>query len=404
MQSNVRVSLGADRFRNDLKDLLPVLPGTKVGLAVSGGPDSMALAWLAQHTLHDVGLRIAVVDHGLRTDSAREAALVQERVAALGLHADILTWTPPAPVRSRKMERARLARYALLRQWALENGILRVWLGHHADDQRETIALRQAQGARGEGLRGMDAMRTDAEVLFERPVLRWSKADLLEICALNQLPFVSDPTNTDPKTGRGRLRAENAGKAAATMPASMPTQVRARTAGLVSHPLGHIWARRDGFGAPELRAACAWVRGGHYAPTARQTQTALLDLVRPAGRLALFGCVVENRSGGWILVTRETRRSNPLIPAQMEDGQWRVDDRWIVDQPGGQWAFLGVTSGKGIPGLTSRAAASCLTWNGQVPTFDGTRLVWAGNGAVFAPRRPLFVPLKAVEAGDKRAL
>ena len=87
MQSNVRVSLGADRFRNDLKDLLPVLPGTKVGLAVSGGPDSMALAWLAQHTLHDVGLRIAVVDHGLRTDSAREAALVQERVAALGLHA-----------------------------------------------------------------------------------------------------------------------------------------------------------------------------------------------------------------------------------------------------------------------------------------------------------------------------
>lgn len=384
-------NLVVDRFRSDLAKLPPIPVGSWLGLAVSGGPDSTALAWLSRTVLPDVQLRVAVVDHGLRPESAAEAALVQQRMQALGLEADILTWTPPQNLKSAKMEQARLARFWLLQGWAMERGLLRVWLGHHADDQRETIAMRQRQGTSIEGLRGMDQTRPAPETLFERPLLFWRKDDLVQVCRDNDLPFVEDPTNRDVRTERGRLRAtgelltepltSNMAHASAQSP---------QTAGMVTHELGHLWVRRETLTAEAVQAGCAWVRGGHYAPSIDRAQQTV-DGLAQIPRVALFGCVVEHRSGNWVLIAREARRQNALHPRRMEDGRWRVDDRWIVDQPGGEWGFVGATVLTGADGLVSRATAACLAWNGAVPRFDGSALVWAQNRAVFAPRRPLIL-------------
>lgn len=382
---------GVDRFRSDLAKLPLVPAGSRLGLAVSGGPDSTALAWLSRTALPDVHLRVAVVDHGLRPESAAEAALVQQRMQAMGLEADILTWTPPQNLKSAKMEQARLARYWLLQGWAKQRGLLRVWLGHHADDQRETIAMRQRQGTSIEGLRGMDQTRLAPETLFERPLLFWRKDDLVQVCRDNDLTFVEDPTNRDVSTERGRLRATGELHTEPHAPDLAHSSARrAQTAGMVTHELGHLWVRREALTAEALQAGCAWVRGGNYAPSIERAQRTV-DGLAQARRVALFGCVVEHRSENWVLIAREARRQNALNPRRMEDGRWRVDDRWIVDQPGGEWGFVGATVLTGADALVARATAACLTWNGAVPRFDGSALVWERTRAVFSPRRPLIL-------------
>ena len=382
----VRPNLDVERFRLDLKQLPPVLPGTKLGLAVSGGPDSTAMCWLAQQALDGVDLRVAIVDHGLRPESAAEAVLVRNRLRALGVEPEILTCVPPSNLQSRKLEWARLARFHHLQEWALASGILRIWLGHHADDQRETIAMRHAQGAAGEGLRGMDAVRGEAQVIFERPLLTWLKQDLVRVCEDQALPFVSDPTNTDVTTRRGSLRAADLPRSKAASPPheGSPSQISA----MVAHALGHAWVRLDGVSVAELRSACAFVRGGHYAPSWDRTARALVGL-KASGRAALFGCVVEQRTGQWILIAREARRQNRLLAKQMETGQWRVDDRWVVDHPDGDWSFVGQDFMAGAEDEVMRATAACLRWNGSLPHVEGARLIWPGNSAIFSPRRPL---------------
>ena len=380
----------ADRFRRDLTQLPPALPGTKLGLAVSGGPDSTALSWLAQRVLDGVDLRVAIVDHGLRGESAAEAELVRDRLRSMGFDPEILTCVPPADLKSGnragKMEWARGARYHHLQKWASEHGILRIWLGHHADDQQETIVMRQQQGATGEGLRGMDPVRAESAVIFERPLLSWLKQDLVQLCEDQALPFVSDPTNADLGTQRGRLRAE--GLVSSVPVKHAPQTSLTQTGAIVAHCLGHAWIKRDVLTAAELRSVCAWVRGGHYAPSRERTSRALLGL-KMSERATLFGCVIEQRSENWILIAREARPQNPLRAKQMETGQWRVDDRWVVDRADGEWSFVGQDAIEGAADLVVRATAACLRWNGNLPRFEKERLIWPDNSAVFCPRRPL---------------
>ena len=299
----------------------------------------MAMAALTAAAFPEVQHCAAVVDHGLRPDSAQEAETVRQRLIALGFKASVLTWTPPFTVKTRKMERARLARYGLLSQWARANGIVRMWVGHHSDDQAETVALRHEQGTGIEGRRGMDAVRTDADVIYERPLLAWTKAELLEVCEDRELSFVTDPSNSDLSSGRGRIRGSDRDT---EVPPSKTVIRTATPRGLVPNRFGFLWARSDLLDPETLRQAVAWVRGGHYAPSTAQALQAHEGLCR-SGRVALFGCVVEQRTAGWSLIARETRANNPLVPKLTEDGTWRLDDRWSLENPEGE-----VLSGKHI--------------------------------------------------------
>ena len=120
-----------------------------VAVAVSGGGDSLCLAWLARHWRPT--LLALVVDHGLRADSAQEARWTVERLRHMGLTARLLTLTD-LPYGPGIAARARQARYAALAQACHDAGCVDLLLGHQADDQAETACMRERAGSGPDGL------------------------------------------------------------------------------------------------------------------------------------------------------------------------------------------------------------------------------------------------------------
>lgn len=177
-------------------------------LAVSGGPDSVALAALCAEVARGRGgppLLVASVDHGLRPESAAEAAGVARFAAELGLPARVLVWEGHKPARGLQAE-ARRARYALLAQAARAAGARAVVTAHHRDDQAETVLMRLAAGSGLSGLAGMRPLARRHGLVVARPFLGIAKDRLVATCLARGLPFVEDPANRAPRFARARLR------------------------------------------------------------------------------------------------------------------------------------------------------------------------------------------------------
>lgn len=179
-------------------------------LAVSGGPDSIALMWLAarwRRTLtHGPRLIAVTVDHGLRAEAAREAREVKRQARTLDLPHRTLRWTGAKP-KSGLPAAARAARYRLLAQAARSSGATHILTAHTRDDQAETLLMRLL---RGSGVAGLAAMARETErdgVVLVRPLLQVSKSQLVATLKKAKLGFADDPTNRDPHFTRPRLRA-----------------------------------------------------------------------------------------------------------------------------------------------------------------------------------------------------
>lgn len=177
-------------------------------LAVSGGPDSIALMLLAAEWARRRSqlIYIATVDHRLRKDSAFEAEQVAAWAAALRLPHVTLVWEGPRP-KSKIQELAREARYDLLLRHAAIVGADIVATAHHADDQAETILFRLLRGSGIGGLSGMAAALERGEIIHSRPLLQCSKTELIAVCRAKAQPFISDPSNQNPAYARTRMRA-----------------------------------------------------------------------------------------------------------------------------------------------------------------------------------------------------
>lgn len=190
------------RFAQDL-DALRREPG-KLGLAVSGGPDSVALLLLANAALPGA-VEAATVDHGLRPGSAAEAAEVARLCAELGVpHAVLSVTVAPGNVQSE----ARVARYAALAEWASAREIDGLLTAHHADDQAETLLLRLNRASGVAGLAGTRARGQvpGTEMPLLRPLLAWRKAELEALVAKAGITAALDPSNADDRFDRARLR------------------------------------------------------------------------------------------------------------------------------------------------------------------------------------------------------
>ena len=190
------------RFDADLNALIPA--EARVGIAVSGGPDSLALLLLAT-AARPGQVEAATVDHHLRPESAKEAAFVADVCARLGVpHA-----TLPVHVGAGAslQAQARIARYEALGAWAEEHGLAAVATAHHADDQAETLLMRLARGAGLGGLVGVRHSRPLGHgVLLIRPLLDWRRSELAAIVAAAGLKPIDDPANRDPRHDRSRFR------------------------------------------------------------------------------------------------------------------------------------------------------------------------------------------------------
>ncbi|OJY34092.1 MAG: tRNA lysidine(34) synthetase TilS [Rhizobiales bacterium 65-9] len=182
---------------------------TAVVIAVSGGPDSVALLGLAARwRLAGGGARLmsATFDHGLRPESAREARAVAAFSERLGVNHRTLLWEGEKPT-TRVQERAREARYDALARHAIENEASHVAVAHHQGDQAETVLIRIAAGSGVGGLAGMSKVSWRNGVAIHRPLLDVTKDRLVATCRARGWLFVEDPSNENDRFARARWRA-----------------------------------------------------------------------------------------------------------------------------------------------------------------------------------------------------
>lgn len=321
------------RFRGDVERLLArasdgTVPATmpRLALAVSGGPDSMAMLRLAADAFpgHIVA---ATFDHRLRAAAASEAALVDDTCAALGVPHRTLSATAPIAGNSIQM-RARDARYAALREWAIEADSRFLLTAHHADDQAETLLMRLNRASGLSGLAAIRAIRFDAGVTVLRPLLDWRRGALRDLVRDSATRFVDDPSNDDPRHDRTRIRA-----LLAATPALDPVALAASATYLaeaeeaLSQQAALVWAQRwhgldrafvvagesrdlrrrllrRAIGEARDRLAIALPAFGDSSNV-----EPLLDALE-AGRSAVQGGIlVRATHEGWIFLTAPPRRS-----------------------------------------------------------------------------------------------
>lgn len=313
-----------------------------LGVAVSGGGDSVALLLLLNDLRREGGppLAAVTVDHGLRPESAEEAAGVARLCAGLGLPHDILRWTE-GPGSGNLMDQARRARRRQIAQWAQGRGIARVALAHTADDQAETFLMRLARGSGVDGLAGM-AAETEAEgIRWLRPLLGIRRADLRRVLTDRGQGWVDDPTNDDPAYDRTMARRalaqlDGLGLTVDRLTATTERQALARDAleflaGQVAGQVARIQAGSvvlspDLRNAPReaqlrlLARAIRWVTGADYRPRF----SALVAALDSPNASTLAGVHVEPGRHG-LRIARELRACGLSVPpGALWDNRWRV--------------------------------------------------------------------------------
>jgi tRNA(Ile)-lysidine synthase len=303
-------------------------PAGKLGLAVSGGPDSMAMLALAHEALPG-RVEAATVDHLLRAEAADEAAAVAGWCAGAGVpHA---TLRPErAPEGASLQARARETRYRLLGAWAKERGLAAILTAHHADDQAETFLMR---AARGSGLAGLAGVRPRAVIdglLVLRPLLDWRRAELRLVVRRQGMPFADDPSNHDDRFERTRMRhlldshewlaPANLARAAGYL-AEADADLRAAVEWLwaARAVIGGEEVRVDAVGLPReirrrlLRRAITAVRIAarieEPAFTEASNVEAVLDGLESHRRVTQAGVLASVREGRWRLRPAPPRRS-----------------------------------------------------------------------------------------------
>ena len=378
------------RFAEQMGRLLgPDFPA-EIGLAVSGGGDSMALLHLAAGwaRVYGVRLRVATVDHGLRAASAAEAALVADEAKVLGVPHDTLRWEGWRG-EGNLQDAARAARRRLLGQW--RGTCAHVLMAHTRDDQAETLLMRLARGSGVDGLAAMAPVSpvASAEGTWHivRPLLDESRDDLRHYLRTLRIPFADDPSNDDPRYARVRMRhlIGQEGLDTQTLAATARHMARARRvltrvaadaarALLIDDPAapGALVFARDGFAACEdetrlrlLAAALQWISGADYRPRlAPLEETA--DRVASGGTATLHGCILVPRRDRLYIAREAKAVADNAVPASngaVWDGRWQI-------------------TGQDLDGLTLRAlgeaglAALPLEVNAPRASLTGLPALW----------------------------
>jgi len=327
-----------------MRPLGPFGPGPRLGVAVSGGPDSMALGILAAAWARGEGgsAEAIIVDHGLRPESAVEAELAARRLDEAGIAATIrrigdLTRGPALAAR------ARAARYAALQAACAERDLVHLLLGHHRHDQAETLMIRSLSGSGLAGFAGMARLVETPRLRLLRPLLGIAPARLRATLAAAGVAWVEDPSNRDQAALRPRLRlrarldagdgeAARALAAAAEMAAGERAAAERRAACDLAQ---HVELRPEGYAViragrldPSALAALIGAVSGATHPVAVSRIAALAARLRPAtvagARILDQG---RRRDGGAFLLVREAAAMAPPVAAAhgaVWDGRFRL--------------------------------------------------------------------------------
>ncbi len=406
------------RFAEAMGQLLgPDFP-SDIGLAVSGGGDSMAMLYLAHNWTHTYGVRlwVATVDHGLRAASAAEAAMVAEECGALGWPHATLRWHWDG--QGNVQDRARRARLDLIDRW--RGDVRHVLFAHTLDDQAETVLMRLARGSGVDGLSGMRVTRdvvphpmgnvdlapdevsgacpprrnVCAGFRVLRPCLEMHRDELRHYATVLKGRWVEDPTNEDRSYERVRIRhllkllgdegitatgfADTAKRLGRARDALQARLVEAAGKLCSDAPLGQVLIDRDGFAALDqetqlrlLTSALCYVASSEYRPRAAASE-ALLTQVLSGGGGTLHGAevLVEKTH---LRVVREAAAVQG-VEANLDalwDGQWVLgDDTGVLPTSAtvralgaSGWEQIGDRSGLSAPHRASLAFPAL--WSGD---------------------------------------
>jgi len=384
--------------------LEPFEPRPFLALAVSGGADSLALALLARDWARERGGSVLalVVDHGLRPESAAEAATTVERLHSRGIPCRLLALSGlhPGPAMA---DRAREARYGALVHACAEAGSLHLLLGHHRDDQAETVMIRALGNSRSAGLAAMPALREGAAVRLLRPLLDVPGAELRTFLRADGIEWVEDPSNRNPLALRARLRMPQppsadlaeASFAAGWARAGAELQAARIVAERVSlHPEGFAVLSPGRIAPDALGALLQTIAGSPFPPPAAATET----LAAAPGPATLAGVrlLPAGRFGpGW-LVVREVaamETSVPATPGAIWDRRFRLLDEV---SPGASLGPLGADGTRfrtraGLPAAIIRTlpAIRCGIGLVAVPHLGYARADCARARVLFCPPRPM---------------
>lgn len=322
----------------------PVEGCEKLGLAISGGPDSLALMVLAAQWARRRGrpdLFVYTVDHGLRPDAAAEAAMVVREAGALGLPACALHWEGEKPVTGVQAA-ARAARYRLMAEAMEREGVAILATAHHLGDQAETVLMRLAHGSGIDGLRGMDILSFVEGCQVVRPLLGVRPEVLREVVSHAGLSPASDPSNVDETYERVRCRLMlpaleamgitlerlgTFGRRMADAGELVRSEVEAVYPELVtSHSATRLALDASRFGAQNPLVAAAILgrvlglaAGDRRAAPLRPIERLARRLQQPTSLkgITLHGCVVSS-DGETILVEKETPRRATIKKAAQQ--------------------------------------------------------------------------------------
>lgn len=309
-----------------------------VGLAVSGGPDSLALLLLAARWAaaldHSPALFVYSLDHGLRPEAGAEVAMVLEVAQSQGLPARGLAWTGPKP-ETGLQEAARRARYSLIGEAMRADGANLLLTAHHRADQAETVLMRLAHGSGIEGLKAMTPLAMVEGLRIFRPLLDVEPAALAALVAEAGLIPAQDPSNDDTSYERVRWRRllpalaeQGLDSAALSRFASRMAEADAALAQMAEAAFAEL-VKLDGFGAASLpRAALDGLSpaigrrvlgrvlnivGGRQKPRALGQVERLYDQIVADGlprATTLLGAVVRLK-GESLTISREPGRALP---------------------------------------------------------------------------------------------
>lgn len=354
-----------------------------LGIAVSGGGDSVALMHMVAEWGRGRKIMVATVDHALRPESAAEARGVSRAAHALGLPHATLVWQRETEA-GNLMANARDARLRLLAGWAERNKLTAVLLGHTADDQAETLLMRLARGSGIDGLASMAEWRDRFGIRWLRPMLGAGRQDLRDWLAARDIAWINDPSNENEDFERIRIRkviaSVNLDIAALARAANHIHEARDALSHYAAHAArdaiidtGSVTLPRRAYGEapPEIRrrlivAACRWITGADYPPR-RNTVLHALNAIATGHRVTLDGALIEPE-GDRIRLFRETAAA--LRAPDSNGDTW--DNRWKISglKPGQHVAALGLGQVARVKWRLSglgrdEAAATPAIWEGD---------------------------------------
>ena len=179
----------------------------KIAVAISGGPDSLALAFLAKcfSLTNNLNSMFFIVDHKLRKESSREAKLVKLLLKKYGINCKILEWKGKKP-NSNIQSIARNERYNLLKATCKKNNISHLLVGHHIDDLYENFFIRLLRGSGLKGMISFDKVSKHQNINLIRPLIKFSKKDLEYVTKKVFGNYVEDPSNKNIEFKRVKIR------------------------------------------------------------------------------------------------------------------------------------------------------------------------------------------------------